>query len=543
MVLLDQVTFCIHTINIHLRILHIYLDITYMYIQRGILYLNKILKLLPILFVIYFIIFIYNENSDQLIFTDLVLPFIIIIPTILFFSIIIKFIIKNDTKSILISSFLTIIFFIYMPIHNALYEFQIGRNTFLIPIFFISSLIIIIFFIKSKKNFEALLKISYVIVLALIIFNIGEISFYSNIYSIFMDMDDNLIQFFSIDKKDYRDVYHIILDEHAGTTSLQQYHNYNNSKFDNSLQNMGFFIPEKSFSNYDLTTNSIPSILNMDYLDNEFNLPEKEFNTKINIMVENNAVSKIFEENGYEMIYFYNEYNLEPTDRNDNELCNNDLFISNNNLSSTKFMTFIFNNTPILIVQNLFDLRGILHIYSPTYVDLAQNRLCVFNELPFLDEEFLGPIFVHAHIILPHEPAIFSSDGSINSQNKQIPDAEKDSLYLSQLNYTDSLVLELVEKLLVKEPQPIILIQSDHGYRAGPDIRESFSNFAAYYFPNIELNANDYSIITPVNSFRILFNNNFGTSYDLLENKMYSGYPLKDITASIISNSTFNKLD
>ena len=510
------------------------------------MYLNRILKLLPILFAIYFIIFIYNENSNELIFTDLVLPLIITIPTILFFSIIIKFIIKNDTKSILISSFLTIIFFIYMPIHNALYEFQIGRNTFLIPIFFISSLIIIIFFIKSKKNFDALLKISYVIVLALIIFNIGEIGFYSNIYS--TSIDDNLIQKFSIDKKDYRDVYHIMLDEHAGTASLQQYHNYNNSEFDNSLQNMGFFIPEKSFSNYKMTAYSMPSILNMDYLDNEFNSKEKESKARINKMVENNVVSKSFEENGYEMIYFYNKFNLAPTDRADNELCNKDFFISVNGIISTKFMTFIFNNTPILIVQILFDQWDTFDMDSLNYVNLVQNQLCVFNELPLVEERFSGPIFVHAHIILPHPPFIFSSDGSINSYDDSISEHGRNALYLSQLNYTSSLVLELVEKLIVKEPQPIILIQSDHGYREhlSPEYNEkSFSNFAAYYFPNIELNANDYPIITPVNSFRILFNSNFGTSYDLLENKMYmiEDNKFKDITASIISNSTFNKLD
>lgn len=201
--------------------------------------LNKILKLQTILFAIYFVIFLYNENLDELIFADLLLPFAVIIPIVLLFSIVIGLIIKNDTKSILLSSFFTILFFVYIPLHNVLYEFQIGRHVILLPIFFVCSLIVIFFFIKSKKNFDKLLQISYVIVLVLIIFNISEISFYSNISSI--TMNENLIQSFSINKQDYRDVYHIILDEHAGTDALQQYYNYNNSKFDNSLRNMGFF--------------------------------------------------------------------------------------------------------------------------------------------------------------------------------------------------------------------------------------------------------------------------------------------------------------
>lgn len=493
--------------------------------------LNKILKLQPILFAIYFVIFLYNENLDELIFADLLLPFAVIIPIVLLFSIVIGLIIKNDTKSILSSSFFTILFFVYIPLHNVLYEFQIGRHVILLLIFFVCSLIVIFFFIKSKKNFDKLLQISYVIVLVLIIFNISEISFYSNISSI--TMNENLIQSFSINKQDYRDVYHIILDEHAGTDALQQYYNYNNSKFDNSLRNMGFFIPEKSLSNYLSTYLAIPSILNMDYIEQEFDPQEKESNILVDKMVRNNVVTKIFEENGYQIIYSYNEYNLKPTNNSAHELCNT-------SIGSTQFMTFILDNTPIFIVQSLIEQGN----YSP----FVQNRLCVFNELPFLDEEFLGPIFVHAHVLLPHYPFIFSSDGSINPYQTQMTRDEFDSLYLSQLMYTDSLVLELVEKLLAKEPQPIILIQSDHVDRQEETDNSngySFSNFAAYYFPNVELKTNDYPLLTPVNSFRILFNNNFGTNYDLLENKMYviEDNKFKDVTTTLISNNTFNKID
>lgn len=271
----------------------------------------------------------------------------------------------------------------------------------------------------------------------------------------------------------------------------------------------------------------------MDYIEQEFDPQEKESNILVDKMVRNNVVTKIFEENGYQIIYSYNEYNLKPTNNSAHELCNT-------SIGSTQFMTFILDNTPIFIVQSLIE--------QGDYSTFVQNRLCVFNELPFLDEEFLGPIFVHAHVLLPHYPFIFSSDGSINPYQTQMTRDEFDSLYLSQLMYTDSLVLELVEKLLAKEPQPIILIQSDHGDRQEETDNSngySFSNFAAYYFPNVELKTNDYPLLTPINSFRILFNNNFGTNYDLLENKMYviEDNKFKDVTTTLISNNTFNKID
>ena len=496
------------------------------------MHLNKILIILPTLLAVYFIILRYNDNLDELTFADLLHPFAVILPFVLFFSFIMKLIIKNNTKSVLISSFLIMLFFVYIPLHNALYEFQIGRHMILLPIISICSLIGIIFFIKSKKNFENLLKITSIPVLVLIIFNIGEISFYSDIYS--YSVNDNLIQFFSIDKKDYRDVYHIILDEHASMAALQQYLNYNNSKFDNSLQNMGFFIPEESFSNYLPSAISIPSILNMDYTDYDFQWGQKEESVLLDKMMSNNVVTKIFEKNGYEIIYFYNELDMKPTIDSSNELCNN-------SIGGAQFLTFILDNTPIIFVKNLID--------PGNYAEIAENRLCVFNELKSLDKKFSHPMFVYAHILSPHSPYVFSSDGNIVPYKKPIPLDELDSLYLSQLEYIDSLVLELVEVLLAKEPQPIIIIQSDHGKDGDLDtnkgIRQSFSNFIAYYFPDVELKQINYPLLISVNSFRILFNNNFGTDYELLENKMYviEDNKFKDVTNIVISNNTFNKID
>ena len=46
------------------------------------------------------------------------------------------------------------------------------------------------------------------------------------------------------------------------------------------------------------------------------------------------------------------------------------------------------------------------------------------------------------------------------------------------------------------------------------------STFSAYYLPGIEKNLS-YDVITPVNTFRIIFNSYFDTDYDLLENKIY----------------------
>ena len=97
----------------------------------------------------------------------------------------------------------------------------------------------------------------------------------------------------------------------------------------------------------------------------------------------------------------------------------------------------------------------------------------------------------------------------------------------------------IIEILSTSKNQPIIIIQGDHGATVIPGIeefneeaiRERFSNLNAYYFPlNSEIKP--YDGITPVNTFRIIFNNYFNSNYELLEDNSY-----------IISSDTSESID
>lgn len=83
----------------------------------------------------------------------------------------------------------------------------------------------------------------------------------------------------------------------------------------------------------------------------------------------------------------------------------------------------------------------------------------------------------------------------------------------------------IVDAILAQSPSPpVIVIQADHGprttkYWGKPSpafLRERMSILSAFYLPGNPA-APLYESITPVNSFRVIFNRYFNTNYPLLD--------------------------
>ena len=115
------------------------------------------------------------------------------------------------------------------------------------------------------------------------------------------------------------------------------------------------------------------------------------------------------------------------------------------------------------------------------------------------------PKFVFAHILKPHEPAVFDRHGNMflskggsvgfsDSHDPSVPDA-----YIGQLIFTNTLVLQAVDGILENSKnRPIIVISSDHG-RSGDYPRHT--TLAAFHLPDGGESAL-YSSISSVNHFR-----------------------------------------
>jgi hypothetical protein len=148
------------------------------------------------------------------------------------------------------------------------------------------------------------------------------------------------------------------------------------------------------------------------------------------------------------------------------------------------------------------------------------------------------PYFVFLHIVSPHPPYVFGRNGEEISHDQPFslsgPDRKSGGdayikLYTDQLSYTDEIVLQAVKKILAtSKTPPIIIIQGDHGpvsYNGEDEVgngnmKEQHSILNAYYFPGRTYDLL-YPSISPVNSFRVVFNTYFDDTYDLLPDMNY----------------------
>jgi hypothetical protein len=119
-----------------------------------------------------------------------------------------------------------------------------------------------------------------------------------------------------------------------------------------------------------------------------------------------------------------------------------------------------------------------------------------------------GKKFIYAHLYVTHQPYVFYPDGRFHPFLRQ-----NNNAYRDQVVFADKRLLEVVKTILAKsKPAPIIIIQGDHSYFHSAN-RVKILN--AYYLPDGG-DKNLYATVTPVNTFRIIFNTYFGENYQLL---------------------------
>ena len=458
----------------------------------------------------------------ELVPADVLIPLLIIVPISLTIFFILKLILKDSKKAALIVSIGLVLFFTYGHFYNILKGFTIldeviGRHRYLIIPFILGIIIPTYFIIKSKIDFQNITKIVNGISIVLVImvfvnittFGVTEIESYSTIN---YESTNNPMELQNI--YNTPDVYYIILDEYGGPESMK-YLNYDNSQFYEFLKEKKFIIPEKSTSNYPISQFSIASSLNMEYLSNLSNSVEKNSKSYLPVieMLYNNPVMKNFKSLEYDIVIVESE--LIPPE---NFVLVDDIICHNEKMDS-------------MLLDTVARASMIGYFVERYDEEEKRNQIkCAFSEIKTIGNNKDKPIFAFIHILLPHPPNIFGPNGESIIPGNSISSEKWDEkiAYIDQLKFANTEITKVIEKILDKNEKSIIILQSDHG--SGLDVNfknpdesmmlQRLSILNAYYAPEISENR-FHENITPVNSFRIIFNDYFNGSYKILEDRNY----------------------
>jgi hypothetical protein len=172
-------------------------------------------------------------------------------------------------------------------------------------------------------------------------------------------------------------------------------------------------------------------------------------------------------------------------------------------------------------IRSLFRTTGIVYVIGALQsLDIPRETLRNLAQIvSSCKGSDLSPKFVYAHLMTPHSPYCFDEGGKIIPwlQRKGVTDKFG---YLEQLIGTNALILAVIDSVLqMSKDDPIIIVQGDHGSRmfSGEDgFLESHTILNAYHLPK---GGNDlvYPTISPVNSFRLIFDRYFGEKLPLVK--------------------------
>ncbi len=503
---------------------------------------SKGIAIHPFLFAAFPILFLYSHNVDEVYLVEVLGPGAVVLSLAVVLRLMLSFLCKDKDKAALLLSLFVVYFFSYDHAHAILEEHSIAgwrpADYRSILVMGTTALLVAVYLVlRTRKQLSNFTKILNVTAVCLVTIPVINIVFHQIKMAGLRDDKVSLRNSEQLDTGSKAptpppNIYYIILDEYTRHDILKESLGHDNSQFLEHLEQRGFFVAKKSYSNYPYTAFSLPSSLNFDYLDMPMYTGGSEIGFKqLRELLEKNRAFEFLKGHGYSTV-------LISTGTSVTDIKSPDIRMGSAGLWwQGDFVKQLIGSTP------LSPFGG---IRRRSFFGAMHYRW-ILNSFDHLvrTTQMETPIFVFAHIVCPHGPYVFDEEGNMAdnidtplSLTPQGREEEHRKRYVAQVKFVSKKAIEVVDSILTNSSTPpIIILQSDHGIRSDihkhpgnstdDDYKQAFAILNAYYLPG-----SDYSMlyesITPVNTFRMVFNRYFGTNYELLEDQSYvAGKPVQ----------------
>jgi uncharacterized protein (UPF0333 family) len=414
---------------------------------------NLILSILSVVCVALFpCLFLYFQNAGSAIFSDLLemSGTILLIGSVLLGLNFLIF--RNIEKAALLSNIALIIGLYFAFIEKAI------EGVF--PMLYYWHVLIICFFLVSQIGYVIYTKVKTKLAIQinqvfLLIF--GGLILFNGILAIPMaiqaaatkaqnqtQISDQRVDSWSSNNKDnLPNVYYFIFDEYAGFDSIQRYCNYDNSAFYASLEELGFVTSKHSVNDTWDNYTEIPNLLQLARVNSiDMTAAEKKANLKDPFLL------KFMKEQGY-TVNALDSTNYQFIDVNATDLHLGVDYIS----TYGTFKSLIFQNTAYYPFHGYED-----------HDEEISNMLRMFNYAIESSEKTKSNLFTIGYFSFPHVPYIVDENGNKTNDSDRL-NLRDTAPYLAQFKYASKKILEMTTEIIRNDPESIIVIQSDHGYR------------------------------------------------------------------------------
>jgi len=363
------------------------------------------------------------------------------------------------------------------------------------------------------------------------------------------------------------DIYYLVFDRYGNQSALAQNYNFDNSELYKFLESKGFTSRPEAYANYPFTMSSVSSTLAMSYFP-EFEQMfaddgEWQSASPYRDILNNPPLAQILLQNGYS----YNQVSSwwdftrvgikadsQPTKSFRLRVLGSDYYLSD-------LQRDILNKS----ILSPWLKKGVsLGSFPVLKYDLNRNPRQNFEaQLSALQQvsdrsDKSRPQFSFAHVLVPHDPYIFTANGSTPTYDNNRTDngADETLKYTNQVTYLNTRIRDLVSHIQKASPEAVIIIQADEGpypkefrFKLEPGhyydpqnlsqqkMRQKFSILASYYFPGAV--PNEQPVSSSVNVFRYVLNRYLGYSLPMLPDchlstgDKYTVYNYKEVSEEL----------
>lgn len=485
----------------------------------------------PLLLAAFPILFLWSQNRNEVRFGEIVGPLLLATGATVACFAVAALVLRDHRRGALVASGLAFLALSYGHVRDLLPD-AIARPRYLLVAWFVLGLLVVAAGVRTRARLPDVTNALNIVAVVLLVTAIVPLA--PRLLTVGSGVPAASTPVSGGDGADLdrRDIVYIVPDRYPSARNLEELFGEDNGAFTSYLEERGFEIADDSIANYNKTAHSLAATLNLGYLDD---LAERIRRSSADQgdwgplydRLQDHAVGRFLTDNGYRHIQLGTWW--QPT----RSAATADVVYEYE--ATTEFRTVLEHTTVVPAVRAALGLASEDRGSRGTVRETNLYQLRKLEEVA--EQRSDQPRFIFAHIALPHEPYVFDADGSWVSEAEEEARTHAEN-FLAQLEYLNGRLRGIVDRLLdgPEDEHPIIVIQADEAlhplrYRQDEDpfvwpeatdgeLLQKFRILSAYHLPGPEGETVPEDI-TPVNTFRFIFDRYLGTDHGLLPDRAY----------------------